>query len=145
MILSNILQTRNKAMKNLFIYYKLIIRKLYNKKTRGWRAAACNLSFILIILHILTFLLLFEAIFDVKGIVYLSINKKLPLAPIAAGLFLVLYFIIKVIFKKSQKDKKFREIKSVLIYVKNISKNTIIWILVFSIILFIGSIILNVI
>ena len=64
-------------MKNLFIYYKLLIRKLYNKKTRGWREAASNLFFILIILHILTFLLLFEAFFDVKGIVYLSINKKL--------------------------------------------------------------------
>src|SRR6056297_2127417 len=103
-------------MKNLSIYYILLIRKLYNKKTKGWRAAASNLSFILIILYILTFLLLFEAIFNVTGIVNLSINKKLPLAPIAAGLFLVLYFIFKVIFKKSRKDKKFREIKSALIY-----------------------------
>jgi len=130
-------------MKNLFIYYNLIIRKLYNKKSRGWRAAASNLFFILFILHILTFLLFFEAIFEVKGIVYLSINKKLPLAPIAAGLFFLLYLIFKAVFPKNQKGHKFREIKSVNNKVKNIPKRIVILILVFSIILFIGSVILN--
>lgn len=85
-------------MLKYWISYKIFIRKLYVKRTRGRNIGSDLLSFMILLFNILSIFILLENIFDLNGIVFASLNLNLPLAPLSMFLFAIFYFIWIILF-----------------------------------------------
>ncbi len=132
-------------MLKIWIKYKIIIRKLYNKRIKGWNTSADGLSFLMLVMHFLTFFLFIEAVFNIKGFTYFSLNYNIPLAPAGALVFIIFYTLFTFFFSFKWEKKNISMIRQSFNEMKYLSKKKSVYFLVISIFLFLMSLFLNII
>ncbi|HBH06461.1 MAG TPA: hypothetical protein DDX92_07645 [Flavobacteriales bacterium] len=90
-----------------WVFYRIFVRKVYFKRTKGFGTASENAAFLLVVINFITIALLSEAIFNYSGLVRLSLSRNIPLGPISGALFFVVALMISLIYpnKKSKRDR----------------------------------------
>jgi hypothetical protein len=128
-------------MLKFWINYKILIRKLYSKRVRGRSASADSLTFMLLVLQSFTLIFLLEGMFDVKGFVYASLNLNMPIAPVGMGVLLVIYLITRIMFPYKYNRQSIALIRACYRNQTQTTQNTALALLIFSVVLFIVSLI----
>lgn len=132
-------------MKNnyLIIVFSILIRKVYFNKVKGRNIASNNLRLMMIIINIFTFLLLLEWLLPIKGFIYLSHTKILPMAPTAMLVFGILYGAIYLFFPpKKYNAEKIGIIRKAFDKANAITRSYVITYLIVSVIIFFVSMML---
>lgn len=132
-------------MKNNYfaIVLYILIKKLYTKKVKGRNTAANNLRLIMVLINIFTLFFLTEWLLPIKGFIYLSHAKILPMAPTAMLVFGVLFGLSYLIFPpKKFNAEKIKTIRSAYKKTSTITRRDVITYLIVSFVMFIASMIL---
>jgi len=129
------------------ILYRVFIRKAYKTwhKSRSEQARVLSLS--IICLYTISILLLLEGFLGIKGVLYASHYKTLPLVPVAI-LIIILFYILNSMFFNN--DKKFDEDKISIIRkaynkMENVKRRNVIFCLIISLLIFVFSFVVSVI
>ncbi len=131
-----------KKAARLIIQYKLLLRKVYissiNAKEKN--KASNNLGTILAFINIFSILILLEWALPIKGIIYLSHTKALPMAPTAMLVFGILYGTFYFTFpQKKYNAEQIGIIRTAFERTKKNTRSTAIIYLIISIIMFVLS------
>lgn len=88
---------------NNYISYLYFIRTLYRKRVVGRNVASNNLAIILIFLNVFSIFFIIEWLFEIKGIMFLSLHVNVPLAPIVLAISFIFYYISFIANRKKRK------------------------------------------
>lgn len=123
-------------MKNIYIIYRLLARKIYRKRINKWKVAAGNLAFATISLNILTLCILPELLFNIRGLGFFLKRHPGPWAPIT-GVVIFLVAITHLIFSsKKLTMKQISLIRRAFYFTNKISRGWTVLFLLFSLICF---------
>lgn len=142
-MLQNIFIMRGK-MEKKFLKFIYRFRYIYTNRWTDYKSSAFALLFLMLLLNKMAIVLLFGYIFEIYSILNISRGHNVPLV-VYAPIPVVLFFGLLSLRKKPQyKSTRINEIRKVLNSVsKKTNRNTIIYI-TFSILVFLLSILLNV-
>ena len=130
-------------MLRFWILYKVIIRKVYSNRIKGWSSSADNLAFMLVFIQSLTLLFFIESLFNFKAFIYVSLNLNIPIAPLFMGIFAVLYVIFKLMFPFKYDRNSIHLIKESIQIIENriVTKQKVVLMLIVSLFLFLLSLV----
>lgn len=130
-------------MKNIWIIYNVFLRKTYKKWYKGRSQQVNSLALGCFILNFLTIVFLLEWLLPIKGFIYLSHAKILPMAPTAMLVFGVLFGLSYLIFPpKKFNAEKIKTIRGAYKKTSTITRSDVITYLIVSFVMFIASMIL---
>lgn len=134
-------RTKLVTMKLYFIY-RLFIRNLYKKRVKGRTSAAEALANICLFSNLFTIFFILESHFNIKGIWHLSTSSNFPLAPLAMGMFIVIYLFKKLLFPFKLYSKKILMIRKAINKTSEISRTYSAAYVILSVLLFLLSLVL---
>jgi uncharacterized membrane protein YidH (DUF202 family) len=130
-------------MDNLWIIYNVFLRKTYKKWYKGRSQQVNSLALMFIMFNFMTVSFLLEWLFPIKGFIYLSHSKVIPMAPTAMLVFGILYGIIYLIFPpKKYNIEKIKIIRRAFEKTNAITRGYVITYLIISFVMFMVSMIL---
>ncbi len=89
-------------MEKFLITYEIILRKTYRKWFKGRSNQVDSLLLFYLLIHLLTIILVLEWLTPLKGIVYLSYIKIMPIALVGGLIGAILYSILYYSFPPSK-------------------------------------------
>jgi len=130
-------------MRDIWIIYNVFLRKTYKKWYKGRSSQVNSLALMFIMFNFMTIIFLLEWLFPIKGFIYLSHAKILPMAPTAMLIFGILYGAIYLIFPpKKYNAEKIGIIRKAFEKTAAIKRSHVIIYLIASFVLFVVSMIL---
>jgi len=127
-------------MRNLWIIYNVFLRKTYKKWYKGRSSQVHSLALMFVIINFMSVIFLLEWFFPIKGFIYLSHTKVLPMAPTAMLVFGIIYGVLYLVFPpKKYSAEKIKIIRVAFEKNKTITRKIVITYIVISIIMYFVS------
>jgi hypothetical protein len=130
-------------MNNLWIIYNVFLRKTYKRWYKGRSRQVNTLALMFIMFNFMSVIFLLEWLLPIKGFIYLSHTKILPMAPTAMLVFGILYGAIYLIFPpKKYNAEKIKVIRKAFKKTGAITRGDVITYLIISFVMFMVSMVL---
>ena len=128
------------------IYFIIFIRKTYKTWHKSRSEQAQALAFMIVFSYAISILLLLEGLLGIKGILYASHYKTVPLAPIAIFIAILFYILYSLFFNNDEKndENKISIIRKAYTKMENVKRRSVIFYLVISLLFFVLSFIISV-